>query len=78
MLSVLAVALAMGLSNLAAATGIGIAGVDRRLRWRVGIVFGLFEALMPSSACCSATGWPTRSARPPPWWAVPSSSGWGS
>jgi putative Mn2+ efflux pump MntP len=46
-LSVLAVALAMGLSNLAAATGIGIGGVDRRLRWRVGIVFGLFEALMP-------------------------------
>lgn len=47
MLSVLAVSLAMGLSNLAAATGIGIAGVDRRLRLRIGIVFGLFEALMP-------------------------------
>lgn len=41
------VALALGLSNFAAAVGIGVAGVDSRTRWRVGVVFGLFEAGMP-------------------------------
>jgi putative Mn2+ efflux pump MntP len=41
------VALALGLSNFAAAIGIGISGVDRRARVRVGLVFGLFETGMP-------------------------------
>jgi manganese efflux pump family protein len=46
-LAVLLVALSLGLSNFAASIGIGISGVDARTRWRVGIVFGLFEAGMP-------------------------------
>jgi manganese efflux pump family protein len=41
------VALSLGLSNFAAAIGIGIAGVDARTRVRVGVVFGIFEAGMP-------------------------------
>jgi putative Mn2+ efflux pump MntP len=41
------VALSVGLSNLAASVGIGVGGVDRRTRLRVGIIFGLFEAAMP-------------------------------
>lgn len=45
--ALLLVAVALGLSNFAAAIGIGISGVDRRTRWRVGLVFGLFEAGMP-------------------------------
>ncbi|WP_042372830.1 manganese efflux pump MntP [Streptacidiphilus neutrinimicus] len=47
MIALLLVALALGLSNFAAAIGIGISGVDSRTRWRVGVVFGLFEAGMP-------------------------------
>ncbi|MGN6795642.1 MAG: manganese efflux pump MntP [Streptosporangiaceae bacterium] len=41
------VAVSLGLSNLAASIGIGVGGVDRRTRLRVGIIFGLFEAAMP-------------------------------
>jgi putative Mn2+ efflux pump MntP len=41
------VAIALGLSNFAAAIGIGLSGVDGRLRIRVAIIFGLFEAAMP-------------------------------
>jgi len=41
------VALSLGLSNFAAAIGIGVAGVDARTRVRVGVVFGIFEAGMP-------------------------------
>lgn len=47
MLVLLLVALALGLSNFAAAIGIGISGVDTRTRLRVGLVFGLFETGMP-------------------------------
>jgi len=47
MLAVLLVALSLGLSNFAAAIGIGISGADARTRWRVGVVFGLFETGMP-------------------------------
>jgi putative Mn2+ efflux pump MntP len=46
-LALVLVALALGLSNFAAAIGIGVSGVDSRTRWRVGIVFGLFESGMP-------------------------------
>jgi putative Mn2+ efflux pump MntP len=46
-LAVLLVAVSLGLSNFAASIGIGISGVDARTRWRVGVVFGLFEAGMP-------------------------------
>jgi putative Mn2+ efflux pump MntP len=45
--ALLLVALALGLSNFAAALGIGISGVDGRARLRVGVVFGLFETGMP-------------------------------
>jgi manganese efflux pump family protein len=38
---------AVGLSNLAASVGIGISGVNARVRLQVGLVFGLFEAGMP-------------------------------
>lgn len=40
-------AFAVGLSNFAAAIGIGLSGVDARIRWRVAVVFGVFEAGMP-------------------------------
>ena len=47
MVALLLVAVSVGLSNFAAAVGIGVSGVDARLRLRVGVVFGLFEAGMP-------------------------------
>ncbi|SEL51236.1 manganese efflux pump MntP family protein [Streptacidiphilus jiangxiensis] len=47
MIELLLVAAALGLSNFAAAIGIGMSGVDRRTRWRTGVVFGLFETAMP-------------------------------
>jgi manganese efflux pump family protein len=40
-------AVAVGLSNFAAAIGIGVSGVSRRTRVRVAVVFGVFEAGMP-------------------------------
>jgi manganese efflux pump family protein len=46
-LALLLVAVSLGLSNFAAAIGIGMAGTDARTRLRVGLVFGLFEAGMP-------------------------------
>ena len=47
MLGLLLVALSLGLSNFAAAIGIGVSGIDARTRWRVGVIFGLFETAMP-------------------------------
>jgi putative Mn2+ efflux pump MntP len=47
LLGLLFVSVSVGLSNFAGAIGIGISGVDARTRLRVGIAFGLFEALMP-------------------------------
>jgi manganese efflux pump family protein len=41
------VAVSLGLSNFAAAVGIGVSGVDARTRLRVGVIFGLFETGMP-------------------------------
>jgi putative Mn2+ efflux pump MntP len=46
-LALLLVAVSLGLSNFAAAIGIGVAGVDARTRLRVGVIFGVFEAGMP-------------------------------
>jgi manganese efflux pump family protein len=46
-LGIALVAVALGLSNFAAAIGIGLTGVSGRLRIRVAIVFGFFEAAMP-------------------------------
>ena len=47
MLALLLVAVSLGLSNFAAAIGIGVAGVDAGTRLRVGLIFGIFEAGMP-------------------------------
>jgi len=41
------VAVALGLDNFGAATAIGLAGPERHVRWRVALVFGVFEGLMP-------------------------------
>ena len=38
---------AVGMGNFAASVGIGVSGVDRATRIRVGLVFGLFESGMP-------------------------------
>jgi manganese efflux pump family protein len=47
MIALVLVAASVGLSNFAAAIGIGVGGVNGRVRLRVGLVFGLFEAGMP-------------------------------
>ena len=47
MLALLLVAASVGLSNLAAAIGIGFGGVTARTRVRVALTFGIFEAGMP-------------------------------
>jgi manganese efflux pump family protein len=46
-LALLVLAVAVGLSNFAAAIGIGVSGVSGGTRLRVAVVFGLFEAGMP-------------------------------
>jgi putative Mn2+ efflux pump MntP len=46
-IALLLVALSLGLSNFAAAIGIGISGSSTTTRLRVGMLFGLFEAGMP-------------------------------
>jgi putative Mn2+ efflux pump MntP len=46
-LALLLVALSLGLSNFAAAIGIGISGTSASARLKVGLVFGLFESGMP-------------------------------
>jgi putative Mn2+ efflux pump MntP len=43
----LLVSVSVGLSNFAGAIGIGLSGINALTRIRVGIAFGLFEALMP-------------------------------
>src|SRR5438445_10471367 len=47
LLGLLLVSVSVGLSNFAGAIGIGLSGISARTRLRVGIAFGLFEALMP-------------------------------
>lgn len=47
MLALLLVAALLGASNFAAAIGIGLVGIDARLRIRVALAFGLFEGGMP-------------------------------
>jgi manganese efflux pump family protein len=46
-LALLLLAVAVGLSNFAGAIGIGVSGVSGRVRLRIAVVFGLFEAGMP-------------------------------
>jgi len=52
----LLVAASVGLSNLAAAIGIGFGGVTARTRIRVAVVFGVFEAGMPIVGLVVGTG----------------------
>ena len=47
MLALVMVAVSVGFSNLAAAIGLGTAGVSTATRLRVALIFGLFEAGMP-------------------------------
>src|SRR5207245_11609801 len=47
LLGLFLVSVSVGLSNFAGAIGIGLGGISARTRLRVGIAFGLFEALMP-------------------------------
>jgi manganese efflux pump family protein len=47
LVGLLLVSVSVGLSNFAGAIGIGLSGIDARTRIRVGIAFGLFEAVMP-------------------------------
>jgi putative Mn2+ efflux pump MntP len=47
MVALLLVAVSLGLSNFAAAVGIGVTGIDARTRLRVGLIFGIFETAMP-------------------------------
>jgi putative Mn2+ efflux pump MntP len=46
-LTILLIAVSVGLDNFAASIAIGLAGVDRRVRLRIAVVFGAFEAGMP-------------------------------
>jgi manganese efflux pump family protein len=46
-LALLLLAAAVGLSNAAAAIGIGVSGIRSSTRVRVAVIFGLFEAGMP-------------------------------
>lgn len=47
MVALLLVAVSVGLDNFGASTAMGVSGVDRRLRIRVALFFGTFEAAMP-------------------------------
>ena len=47
MVALVLLAVSVGLSNFAGAIGIGVPGTDASIRWRVGVVFGAFEAGMP-------------------------------
>jgi putative Mn2+ efflux pump MntP len=47
MFALLLVAVSAGLSNMTGSIAIGISGVDAKVRLQVGLVFGLFESLMP-------------------------------
>lgn len=47
MVALILVAVSLGLSNFAAAIGIGVSGTSPRTRLRVGLTFGAFETAMP-------------------------------
>jgi hypothetical protein len=47
MVALLLVAVSLGLSNFAAAVGLGVGGIDLRTRVRVGVTFGIFETGTP-------------------------------
>lgn len=47
LVTLLLVGLSVGLGNFAAAVAIGLGGITKSVRYRVILVFGLFETLMP-------------------------------
>lgn len=47
MFALLLVALSVGLDNFGASAAIGVSGVDGKLRLRIALIFGVFEAAMP-------------------------------
>lgn len=47
LVALLLIGLSVGLDNFAASIAIGLGGVKKSLRFRIAVVFGLFEAVMP-------------------------------
>ena len=47
MVALLIVAVSVGLDNFGASTAMGVSGVSRKLRIRISLIFGIFEAAMP-------------------------------
>lgn len=47
LIALLLIGLSVGLDNFAASIAIGLGGVKKSLRFRIAVVFGLFEAVMP-------------------------------
>ena len=67
MLALLPLAVALGLSNLAGAISIGVSGVSGRLRLRIAVLFGLFEAGMPVLGLVLGHGAASGLGRSAPW-----------
>lgn len=47
LIALLLIGLSVGLDNFAASIAIGLGGIEKSLRFRIAIVFGIFEAVMP-------------------------------
>lgn len=67
MLALILVAASVGLSNLAAAIGLGASGIDRRTRMRVLVIFGVLEAGMPIVGLLIGHGLATEVGRQATW-----------
>lgn len=67
MLALLLLAVALGLSNLAGAIGFGVSGVSGRLRVRIAVLFGVFEAGMPVLGLALGHGVAVGLGRPAHW-----------
>jgi manganese efflux pump family protein len=66
-LALLLLAVALGLSNFAAAIGIGVRGVRRGAMVRIAVVFGVFEAGMPVLGLALGRGLATDLGRAAHW-----------
>lgn len=67
MFALVLVAVSLGLSNFAASVGVGVSGIDARARLRAGVVFGLFEAGMPTLGLLLGRGLATSLGHPAHW-----------
>lgn len=47
LIALLLIGFSVGLDNFAASIAIGLGGVEKSLRFRIAVVFGIFEAVMP-------------------------------